>query len=298
MILACIAMMLPSCGSFTQLSFDDYTYSDGIYAGGAGYRKAESEPVTVRYFPIFPESLHLDGYTLIAREDLGDVTNYYFVDRWSSPLWYDWYSPFRLYRWYDPWYRPFAWSRPIYGWGPWYWNDPWYWGYGPWRHDPWYWGDPWYCGWGYPGRHMPWGRPYYPYGPVGPRPGRIIVPSAPTHYTNGPRNQGGIGSSTRSGGYKPSTGEGGHKSSTGSSSGSSTKPGWSRDASPSWNSGSSSSGHSSGSSSWNRGSGSSSWGGGSSSSSHSGGGSSSGGGWSRGGGSGSSYNGHSGGIRR
>ena len=130
-ILACIVMMLPACGSFTQLSFDDYAFNDGIYAGGAGYRKAEPEPVTVQHFPTFPESLHLDPYTIVAREDLGNVTNYYFVDRWSSPLWYDWYSPYRMYRWYDPWYRPFAWSRPMYG--PWYWNDPWYWSAGPWR---------------------------------------------------------------------------------------------------------------------------------------------------------------------
>ena len=295
-ILASITMMLPSCGSFTQLSFDDYAYSDGIYAGGAGYRKAASEPITQRYFPTFPESLHLDPYTIIAREDLGNVTNYYFVDRWASPFWYDWYSPFRLYRWYDPWYRPFAWSRPMYWGGPGYWNDPWYWGYGPWRYDPWYWGGPGYYAWGYPGRYMPWGRPYYPYGPVGPHYGRAVIPSRPVYQTNGPRNQGGIGSGTGSGGYRSSP-------RTGSSSGYGTVP---RSGSTSESSAGSSSGRSSwsrtpnsssGSSSWNR-NGSSSWGGGSSGAPRSSGGSSSGGGWSRGGGSSSSYNGHSGAVRR
>lgn len=290
MILACIAMMLPSCGSFTQLSSDDYAYSDGIYAGGAGYRKAESEPVTLKYFPTFPESLHLDGYTLIAREDLGNVTNYYFVDRWASPLWYDWYSPFRPYRWYDPWYRPFAWSRPVYGWGPWYWNDPWYWGYGPWRYDPWYWGNSWYCGWGYPGRYMPWGRPHY--GPRKPYYGRAFIPVRPVYPTNGPRHQGGIGSGSRSGGPRTGSGSGyitvPRGSSSERSSGSNGSSSWSRSpSSPS------------GGSSWSRSSGSSSWGGSSSGAPRSSGGSSSGGGgWSRGGGSGSSYNGHSGAVRR
>ncbi|MBQ9597289.1 MAG: hypothetical protein IJR34_03440 [Bacteroidales bacterium] len=294
MILACIAMMLPSCGSFTQLSSDDYAYSDGIYAGGAGYRKAESEPVTLKYFPTFPESLHLDGYTLIAREDLGNVTNYYFVDRWASPLWYDWYSPFRPYRWYDPWYRPFAWSRPVYGWGPWYWNDPWYWGYGPWRYDPWYWGNSWYCGWGYPGRYMPWGRPHY--GPREPYYGRAFIPVRPVYPTNGPRHQGGIGSGTGSGGYRSSP-------RTGSGSGYSTVPRGSSSERSSGSNGSSSwsrsPGSPSGGSTWSRSSGSSSWGGSSSGAPRSSGGSSfGGGGWSRGGGSGSSYNGHSGAVRR
>ena len=133
MILACITLAIPSCGTFTQLSSEGYRFYDGIYAGGGGYRQAESKPVTLKHYDMPPATLDLGNNILIAKneEDGGRIVNYYFLDRSSAPIWlndYVWYGP--RYCWDDSWY----------------WNDPWY--YRPYA----YWGNPWYyrpSAWGY-----------------------------------------------------------------------------------------------------------------------------------------------------